>query len=281
VTITPFGQQGPMRGYKGSDLIGAAASGLMYLNGKPEDPPNQPGTEQAYHMASLAAASGLLIALYGRDHRPGHEGHRIDVSVQEAATMSTLQTANANAYTWYKRIPARRGMSVFGGRHLYQCTDGDWISFVIMPYRWDDFVHWLQEEGIEADIYGDEWRDQAYRAQHPGAAGDAIQALCLKHSRDEMFHEGQRRLISVMPVNDVDDIVADAQLQDRGAFVSFEHPEAEGLLTDIGPVARMTATPLRLWRRAPLLGEHNAEVYGGLLGLSDGEMADLKARGVI
>ena len=57
VTLTPFGQDGPFRDYRGNDLIGVATSGLMYLNGYPEDPPNQPGAEQAYHMGSLVAAS--------------------------------------------------------------------------------------------------------------------------------------------------------------------------------------------------------------------------------
>ena len=278
VTITPFGRQGPMSRYRGNDIVGAASSGLMFLNGQPDDPPNQPGAEQAYHMASLAAASGLLIALHGRARRPDGHGHRIDVSIQEATSMSALQTANANFYTWFRRIPQRRGLTVFGGRHLFQCADGLWISFVIMPYRWDEFVAWLRDEGIESEACAEEWRDQAYRAQHPGVAGQAIAQLAARHTRPQMFHEGQRRLISVMPVNDVKDIVEDPQLQERRFFVSYE---AEGkTLVDAGPVPKMSATPLSLWRRAPRLGEHNREVYGGLLGLTDDVIAGLAARGV-
>ena len=103
-TVTPFGQTGPMRNYRGNDLIGAAMSGLTWLNGFPEDPPNQPGTEQAYHMASLVAAS------------------------------TTLQHASANAYTWHRQIPARRGLTgLRGGRSLFQCADGRWVSFIILP----------------------------------------------------------------------------------------------------------------------------------------------------
>lgn len=97
-TITPFGQEGPMSGYRGTDLIGAATSGLMWLNGFPEDPPVQPGSEQAYHMASLAAASGTMVALYGRDRQGS--GRRIDVSMQEATSMVTFQHASASAYGW-------------------------------------------------------------------------------------------------------------------------------------------------------------------------------------
>jgi benzylsuccinate CoA-transferase BbsE subunit len=279
VTITPFGQQGPLRNYRGNDLVGAASSGLMYLNGEPEDPPNQPGAEQAYHMASLVAASALLIALYGRDRRWPPSGHRIDVSLQEAASMATLQTASANYYTWYRRVPQRRGLSVFGGRHLFQCADGRWVSFVIMPYRWDDFVRWLRDEGIESEVCGEEWRDPAFRAQRPGAATPAIAELASRHPRDYVFHEGQKRLISVLPVNDVSDILEDPQLRSRDAFVRYEVEGREML--DSGPVPRMSATPLSLWRQAPRLGEHNEEVYGGLLELSAARISALRDGGVI
>ncbi len=280
-TITPFGQDGPMRDYRGNDLIGVAAGGLMYLNGDFQDPPNQPGNEQAYHMASLIAASGLLMALHGRARREGGAGHRIDVSLQEAASMATLQTANQNAYAWYRRVPARSGIRVFGGRHLHQCADGLWISFVVMPYRWDDFVRWLKDEGIESEIWGEAWRDPAYRAGRNGPTAAAIEALAAKHTRDEMFHQGQKRLISVMPVNDVKDIVEDRQLNDRGFFAGMEHPEGGKALVDAGPVALMSATPLRVWRPTPRIGEHNRQVYGGLLGLSEDEIGDLARRGVI
>jgi formyl-CoA transferase len=195
--------------------------------------------------------------------------------------MATLQTANANYYSWYGRIPARTGMRVFGGRHLYQCAVGLWISFVVMPYRWADLIRWLRDEGIGGGDITDEWADPMYRAQHPGVANQAIEELSSRHTRDYMFHEGQKRLISVMPVNDVPDIVADRQLNERGFFANFSHPEAEGDLVDIGPVPIMGGSPLRLWRRAPLLGEHNDEVYRGLLGLSDTEIEALRSEGVI
>jgi len=182
-------------------------------------------------------------------------------------------------YTWYKRIPARRGLTVFGGRHLYQCKDGEWISFVVMPYRWAELVRWFDDEGIDSPVKSPEWRQQAYRAQHPGGANSAIQTLASRYTRAEMFHEGQRRLISIMPVNDVEDILQDAQLKDRGFFASYE---IEGTpVLDAGPAARMSGTPLSFRRPAPRLGEHNREVFGEFLGLGDAEIADLVARGVI
>src|SRR5205823_6867767 len=83
VTITPFGLDTPWSGRKGNDLIGTAAGGLAWVCGSPDDPPNQPGADQAFKMAGLAAAAGAVIALTGRD-RQATDGVHLDISIQEA-----------------------------------------------------------------------------------------------------------------------------------------------------------------------------------------------------
>ena len=281
-TVTPFGQEGPMRGYRANDLIGAAMSGLMWLNGFPEDPPNLPGAEQAYHMASLAAASGTLVALCGRDRRASGEGGRIDVSVQEAASMATLQHASPNVWTWHRQVPQRRGITgPRGGRGIFQCADGLWISLYVPPYRWDDFLRWVSDEGIDAPIFTEEWRDPAYRIEHGGELTMVIGELFSRYTREQLFHEGQRRRLLTMPVNEVDAVVADAQLRARGYFTQFEHAHLGRTLTDTGAAYVLSETPAGVPRRAPTLGEHNGELYGGLLGMSEAEIEGLRAEGVI
>ena len=115
-TITPFGQEGPMRDYRANDLVGVASSGLMWLNGFPEDPPTMPGSEQAYHMASLVAASSTLIAIHDRDRRG--VGHRIDVSMQEAASMATLQKRQRECLHLAGRDPRSEGTAGAARRSL-------------------------------------------------------------------------------------------------------------------------------------------------------------------
>jgi crotonobetainyl-CoA:carnitine CoA-transferase CaiB-like acyl-CoA transferase len=254
-TVTPFGQLGPFRSYRGADIVGAAASGLLYLNGYPEDPPYQPGGEQAYKMASLVAAAATLIALAGRDADPLRRGRRVDVSVQEAASMATVQTANANIYTWHGRIPRRMG-NLSG---LQRCKDGKWVSFVLrtgIQTTWDEFADWLREEGIDTPVLSEEWRDEAYRVQNRKAVQEAIEALCLRHDRATVFHEGQKRKQLVMPVNTVEDLLEDDQLRHRDYFISVPHPELGLTLTDSGLPYRFQGVTTRPHRRAPLLGEH-------------------------
>ena len=281
-TITPFGREGPMRRYRGRDLTGVASSGLMALNGFPEDPPTMPGSEQGYHMASLVAASATLIAIVGRDLDPERRGRRVDVSMQEAASMPTLQHASANFYTWLRQVPARRGLSgLRGGRAYFRCGDGRWVSFVVPPYRWEEFLAWLRDERIECELFGEEWRNRAYRVQRGDRLAEVIETLVQRYPRDHIFHEGQRRRLLVTSTNTVADLVDDPQLAARDYFVSLEHEALGRTLRDGGVAFALSRTPARVWRRAPLLGEHNREVYGGLLGKSEGEIASMRKAGVI
>lgn len=280
-TITPFGQIGPMRHYRGNDLVGVATSGLMWLNGFPEDPPNQPGAEQAYHMASLVAASSTLVALYGRDGRADGDGQRIDVSMQEATSMATHQQASANAYTWYRRIPARRGAGTGRGITLFRCADGRWVTFGVPPYRWDEFLEWLADENIESEVFADEWRDQAYRLEHLDELSTAIETLVERYPCDHLFHEGQRRRLLIMPTNTVAELVDDEQLRARDYFSEIEHETLGRTLVDTGVAYELGETPARITRPAPLVGEHNADVYRGLLGMSEAELAKLQTAGIV
>ena len=86
--------------------------------------------------------------------------------------------------------------------------------------------------------------------------------------------------MAATPVYAVSDIVRDAHYEARGQVVSVPHPE-HGSVLQLGVVPRLTATPGGIARAAPLLGEHNEEVLGGLLGLTGAELGGLRARGVI
>ena len=270
-TVTPFGQQGPLAGYRGNDLIGAATSGLMFLNGFPEDPPNLPGAEQAYHMGALAAVATLLVALAAHD-RGDTDAHRIDASIQEAAFMSTLQTANANIYHWHQQIPGRVGLAAgLSARNLYPCQDGAWISFVVpinAPPLWPNFTGWLEEEGIADTSTDDRWTPDM-RARHPQLLEAALAELCSRYPRQHLFIEGQRRRLLVMPVNDARDLVELEQLQARDFFVTTPVPQLDTELTDVSAPYRFSATPALRGMRAPALGEHTEAILASLPPLSE------------
>lgn len=228
VSVTPYDRDGERADAPGTDLTVVASSGLMYLNGLPEDPPVQPGAEQGHHMGGLAAAATALVALVGRDRDPGHRGHRVDVSLQAAASMATLQTANANMHTWHGQVPGRRGVvGQRGERALFPCRDGRWLSFVVpigVPALWDAFAAWVRDEGLGEPFTGPDWADPAYRAAHAATTTDVIGRLCAAHDRAYLFHEGQRRRMLTMPVSTVADLVESEHLAERGFLTAVPHP---------------------------------------------------------
>jgi crotonobetainyl-CoA:carnitine CoA-transferase CaiB-like acyl-CoA transferase len=280
-TVTPFGQEGPMRDYRGNDLTAVASSGLMWLNGFPEDPPNQPGAEQAYHMASLALTASIATAIVARGRSADGAGHRIDVSLQEAMSMATLQHASPNVYAWYRRVPARQGIRLLRGRNLFQCADGLWVSVVVSPYRWAEFLEWCRDEGIGEHLFDEQWRDPAYRIEHASEVSEVTAQLAARHPREHIFHEGQRRRLMVTPSNTVRDLVDDAQLRAREYFVEYEHPATGRTLKDTGVAYQFSRTPAGVRRPAPRFGEHTEEVLCGLLGLDEAAVERLRASGVV
>ena len=266
-TITPFGQNGPLSQWSGNALTGAAMSGLLYLNGDPSEAPNQPAAEQAYHMASLVATWSTLIALRTRSTKD--TGSRVDISVQEAAAMATVQTANANFYTWHGELPMRGGMYHFGARHLYLCRDEKWASISIRPVRWHDFVDWLSEEGVKPDLTDAKWSDPFFRRDHQDEIQEAHANLSRKFDRDELVRVGQSRRMLIVPVNKIDDLSQHTQLRERDFFKEVTYDNFADLkLEHPGPAYQFSLTKPPAYTRAPLIGEHNHYMYSEVLNIA-------------
>ena len=196
--------------------------------------------------------------------------------------MATFQNAHPVAYTWHGEIPARRGLvGPTGGQGMYQCRDELWITFGVPPARWDNFVEWLDEEGIESELRNVSRKEQGFAQRNAAAMSKAVHELVVRYDREYLFHEGQRRRLLVMPVNDVQNLVGDRQLVEREYFSSVDNPAVGRSLTDTGTPMIVDGERPYAARPAPMLGEHNEEVYRELVGLSASEISSLRERGVI
>ncbi len=268
LVLTPYAPDSPDAGAPGSDLTTVAGGGLMYLNGFPDGPPMRPGAEQGYHMGSLVGLATAVLALAARQRDPRHRGHTVEVSLQEALSMATLQTANANMHTWHGLVPARRGLTgPRGERSLFACRDGRWISFTVplgAPALWTAFTEWVAELGIDSPFAAPEWSQPDYRFEHAAVLTGVIDQLCQRHDRDELFHEGQRRRMLAMPASTAADLAGSEHLAQRSFFTATGHDHLGRELTDVSAPYLFSATPARLPRRAPRLGEHTAEVTAEL-----------------
>ncbi|MDP6452951.1 MAG: CoA transferase [SAR202 cluster bacterium] len=282
-TITGFGDEGPYSDYKATDIVAQAMGGLMALTGFPGEAPGQLGGEQAYHMASLHAAVGTMVAILSRDMDSA--GRDVHVSMQDCVSMATLQTANFNYYTWDGIIRSRTGLNhAFSGqkqrgerrsfpRTLYKTSDG-WIAYaahLAPPHAWRNTVAWMAETGEEQDLGDARFDDPEVRITEQEHINRVMSDFAAKHTSNELYHSAQKLRLLCTPVQSVADLVKDEQLDDRDWFVEVEHPEIGEKFTYPGAPYKLSDTPWQIRKRAPLVGEHTHEVLGDWLGMSSEE----------
>lgn len=274
-SITPFGQTGPWRDYKATDIAGLALSNLMVLTGEPGEPPLQAPGEVAYGMASTYGAFGVAVALYHRQE--SGKGQQIDVAMHECTAHIAGYFIPNYSYTGAKPSRSTRRGEETDLYDPYPTKNGYVRIFIIPVEQWRRLVDWM---GRPEAIAGPEFEKMAYRRQHPDIVMKTITAFCKQHTKEELYEEGQRRRISVTPINTAREFMESAHTKARGIFVEMEHPSV-GKYLHFGPVPGLSETPGRITRTAPLIGEQNEEVYCGEFGFSKEDLHALAAAGVI
>ncbi|MDO8670530.1 MAG: CoA transferase [Dehalococcoidia bacterium] len=278
-SITPFGQTGPYRDYKASDIVGLAMGGQLYLAGMPGEPPLQAGASQAYYQANLHAAVGTLIAVHFRDG--SGLGQYIDLSMQEAITLS-META-MQYWDMNRHLRKRTGHDHRSPGHgVYPCQDG----FVCLMASagagkgWAPMVSWMNEEGQGQELAGSEWLDRYYRIDHLDEGDAYIMPWLLDHTVQDAVDGLQARHCIAMPVNTPKDLLESPQLRSRDFYVQVAHPELSAEYEYPGAPYRFNHIEWRISHRAPLIGEHNQEIFEGL-GLTGQDLIALRGAGVI
>ena len=274
-SITPFGQNGPWKDYKANDIAGIALGNLLYLAGEPGEPPLQPPGEIAYGMASTYGAFGIAVALYHR--LESGKGQHIDVSMHECAGHIAGYFIPNYGYTGDKPARASRKGEETDLYDPYKTKNGYARIFIIPVEQWRRLVEWM---GSPPSISGPEFEKMAYRRKHPEIVVGAVAEFCARHTKEELYEEGQKRRIAVTPINTAGEFIEMEQTKARGLFVDMQHPVI-GPYKQFGPVPTLKGTPGGIYRPAPLLGEHNEEIYRSELGLNTEDLTALRASGVI
>ena len=270
VSISWFGQSGPYRDWNGGDMVAQATGGLMWLTGEPEREPLMLPLEQAQYQAGLNAAVAAMCALYSRDEGGG--GQHIDVSIQQAVASILEGASTTYSYSGYVMRRA-------GSRHQQKCPSRvmrarDGFIHIQSGACWDHFSTFLEAPQLMQPRLA-----SILRYRHADEVEAAIRPFIEGHTAGEILEAGQQWRIPVAALLGIDQVVHDPQHEARGYFQQVEHPRA-GRLNYPGPPFRMGATPFEIGR-APLLGEHNEEVYGDMLALGTEDIALLKEQDVI
>lgn len=280
-SVTPFGQKGPLSEYKATDINIMAMSGYMQLVGEPDQQPLTLGGEQSFYPAAQYAAAGTMAALFYRDSNEG-KGQHVDVSMQEA--MITYWHEQTPVAMWRKtkenvaRVGSMDAMVTPCG--LYPCKDG-WISLcVVTPAEWDALSKWMYEVTGNEEILEEQYKGGLISRM---PVRDMVNVLVIdftdRMTAQELFLEGQKRKLVVMPVNDVPGLLDDVQLNARGFWVELDHPVVGKMKYPRGPLySDAIGDPVKA---APLLGEDNERIYCGELGYSKDDLAVLRTTGVI
>jgi len=286
VSITPFGQTGPFRNYKSSDLIIMAMGGLMSLIGEPGGAPLRVSLPQAPMWAGMYATAGALIAHYHR--QATNIGQHVDVSMQSSMLWAL---AHAPAFWSTNRIsPHRDGTRVTGRsmtgarmRAIYECRDG-YLNFIIYGGNAgrrsnQALVQWMAEHGLASEeLLNKDWSRFSIETSTQ-AEIDEIEEPAAKlfrlYGKSEFLEQAFERDIIGYPVANARDILDDPHLQDREFWRSLNN------LKFPGPFARFSETVAPPMRPAPRPGEHNLEVYGSEFGFAEEEMVRLREEHVI
>jgi crotonobetainyl-CoA:carnitine CoA-transferase CaiB-like acyl-CoA transferase len=273
-SITVFGQTGPYRDHKGGELIAFALGGLMALSGEPGEAPCLAPGDVASGMASMHAALATQVALFHR--ASSGRGQLIDVSVAEAAAQIGSYIVPYYSYHHQKAVRTTRSENTFELHDVYRCRDG-WVRLFILPKEhWLTLLEWI---GNPEELTDPLFHDEHMRRENSDLINPYIEELCQKYTKQELYLEAQKRHLAVTPMNTPADFVESEQTKARGFFVEVEHP----LVGRYKQVGRMHSygTDGQKWCAAPLVGQHTDEILQGELGLSAGEVARLRAEGVV
>ena len=291
VSITNFGQTGPRAKWAATDIVGQAMGGLMHVNGDAEHGPVRITAPQAYAQVNLQAAVGAMIALFARGGNGG-AGQHVDVSMQEAV---------ANALDNTQQIWDIRGVNPSGPgiyrnsdgvphqRYLFETADG-WVACLrlggLTTADANAIIDWMAEHGEARDLDSPVWRTrlaslQPLTPEDTAYVEETLAAFVKKRKKEDLVAEAQRRGAGWAPVFGPREIVESTQLAGREYWVRVHHEDIGESFIYPGAPFRLSETPWKQRGRAPRVGEHNAQVYGGLLGIDDAELRRLKLKMVV
>lgn len=276
VRISGFGQNGPYRDRACFDRVALAFSGITAVTGYPDRPPVRPGYFIADYGAGIFAAFGALAALRARDHT-GY-GQDVDVALYEAVWR--MSGTHAAAYGLTGRNRPRSGNYYPGVVPAEQFETADGYYLVInatTPRAFEKLCTAIGQPELVRD-------PRFHPRENLLANHEQIHAILAEWVAARSLAEAQAALdahgVPASRVYEVSDIVADDHYLAREQVVAVESA-GYGPLLQPGIVPRLSVTPGRIRGPAPALGQHNAEVYGQVLGLSPAELDDLTARGII
>ena len=279
VRVSGFGQTGPYASRPGFASVGEAMGGLRYINGYPDQPPPRCGISLGDTLTGMFAVQGLLMALYWRDALGGGKGQIVDAAISESCfTMMESSLPEYDAFG-IVRQPSGTGLAKIAPSNIYPTSDGKWV---VVAANLDPLFRRLSVAMGKPEWADDpRFKTHEARGEHQEELDGMIADWTKTRTAEELDTLLNEHGVVCGPIYTIADIAKDPQFLDRGMVRRFD----DELLGDIaipGIAPRLTETESDIaWLGPPEPGYHNEEIYGGLLGLNDGELSDLRDEGII
>lgn len=281
VRISGFGQTGPYRADAGFGNIAESMGGLRYITGYPDRPPVRVGVSLGDAVASLYAVIGALAGLLRRDRersRGREASEMVDVALYEA--VFSLTEAILPEYAVHGRVRERSGNDLFSASPsgVYETKDGRWMA--IGANADSIFKRFAAVMGRPDLAQDPRFIDNPARVKNHAELDRIIREWVATQESGALWQALREAGVPAGPVYSIADIARDPQYHARDMLVNPKDPREPDLLMP-GLVPKFREAPGSVRWAGPELGQHNEEIYMGLLGLTPEELAELKREGVI
>jgi crotonobetainyl-CoA:carnitine CoA-transferase CaiB-like acyl-CoA transferase len=294
-SISGFGQEGPYSDYNDNDIAVWALSGYMYIMGEPDRAPLTPSYRHGHLIGAINAAVGTMIALCHR--AVTGNGQQVDAATQQGLCFA-ISIETKVPWALQKKIVTRQGRT----RERIQAKDGE----VKFPFLWEckdgsvvitmgfglanekantSLTQWIEADGNDPGILKRiDWKAGSwapYTVAEVNEVVDIVSRFFKKHTKQELMKGALEWRIQLTPLLTPKDQLEFPQFKERGFWRKVDHPELGESITYPGGFVKLSAEDCGIRFRAPLIGEHNDEVFKKELGMSIAEMINLKQRRVI
>lgn len=272
-----FGTSGPYESFKCFDMVAQAAAGAFSVTGEADGPPMLPGPTTGDAGTGIQLALAILAA-YVQKQRTG-EGQLIEISMQEAMTYF-MRTRIANGSDWGKQATPRLGNGLGAPTNLYPCKPfgpNDWAYVMVVTTRmWDTLCTTIDRPDLLVDA---RFETGQLRLEHTEELYEEIAQWTRERTKFEVMRILGAAGVPCSASYDTHDLFNDEHLLERNFVHTLDHP-THGEIRLLGWAPRMSKSDVAV-RRAPLLGEHTADVLANDLGIDQTEIESLGKRGIV
>ena len=277
-----FGQTGPYKDRPGFGTIAECMSGYIGMTGFPDTPPNLPPVPLADEIAGVFGAMAGMMAIYRRDadRRDGQPGTGQVVDLSLFEPLFRLCIPHLTIYDRLGEIRERVGNDFpdAAPRSLFRTGDERWLGLSATSQNtWEGLAHAM---GLGELLDDPRFTNNATRLQHKDALNEILQEWLGGRNTNAVMAELIPAGGVVGPVYNSADIIADPHYQSREDIIEMDDPEL-GQTKMLGLVPKFSETPGELRHMGPTVGQHNAAIYGGWLGMNNSDLETLAAEGVI